>query len=39
MHKAWPHGFDCGYPNCELNGIPTWVGDHPSLFKGTKDPA
>ena len=21
MHQAWPHGFDCGYPNCELNGI------------------
>ena len=38
MHKAWPHGFDCGYPNCELNGIPTWVGDHPSLFKGSKNP-
>jgi polyisoprenyl-teichoic acid--peptidoglycan teichoic acid transferase len=39
MHKAWPHGFDCGYPNCELNGIPTWVGDHASLFKGVKNPA
>jgi polyisoprenyl-teichoic acid--peptidoglycan teichoic acid transferase len=38
MHKAWPHGFDCGYPNCELNGINTWVGDHLSLFKGSKDP-
>jgi LCP family protein required for cell wall assembly len=38
MHKAWPHGFNCGYPNCELNGIPTWVGDHTSLFKGVKDP-
>jgi LCP family protein required for cell wall assembly len=39
MHKAWPHGFNCGYPACELNGIPTWVGDHTSLFKGVKDPA
>jgi LCP family protein required for cell wall assembly len=38
MHKAWPHGFNCGYPNCELNGIPTWVGDHTSLFKGSKNP-
>ncbi|MGA8247732.1 MAG: LCP family protein [Nocardioides sp.] len=38
MHKAWPHGFDCGYPNCELNGINTWVGDHLSLFKGSKNP-
>ncbi len=38
MHKAWPHGFDCGYPNCELNGINTWVGDHLSLFKGVKNP-
>src|SRR6188472_3001252 len=39
MHKAWPHGFDCGYPDCELNGIPTWVGDHTSLFKGVENPA
>jgi polyisoprenyl-teichoic acid--peptidoglycan teichoic acid transferase len=39
MRKAWPHGFNCGYPNCELNGIPTWVGDHASLFKGVKNPA
>jgi LCP family protein required for cell wall assembly len=39
MHKAWPHGFDCGYPDCELNGIPTWVGDHTSLFKGAENPA
>jgi LCP family protein required for cell wall assembly len=38
MRKAWPHGFDCGYPNCELNGVNTWVGDHQSLFKGVKDP-
>ncbi len=38
MHKAWPHGFDCGYPNCELNGVNTWVGDHLNLFKGVKDP-
>jgi LCP family protein required for cell wall assembly len=39
MRKAWPHGFDCGYPACELNGIPTWVGDHTSLFKGLENPA
>jgi len=38
MHKAWPHGYDCGYPACELNGIPTWVGDHSALFKGVKNP-
>ena len=38
MHKAWPHGYDCGYPACELNGIPTWVGDHTALFKGVKNP-
>src|SRR6476646_1773480 len=38
MRKAWPHGFDCGYPNCELNGVNTWVGDHLSLFKGVKNP-
>ena len=38
MHKAWPHGFDCGYPNCELNGVNTWVGDHLALFKGVKNP-
>jgi LCP family protein required for cell wall assembly len=38
MHKAWPHGFDCGYPNCELNGVNTWVGDHLALFKGVEHP-
>ena len=38
MHKAWPHGFDCGYPSCELNGVNTWVGDHVGLFKGVKNP-
>jgi polyisoprenyl-teichoic acid--peptidoglycan teichoic acid transferase len=38
MRKAWPHGYDCGYPACELNGIPTWVGDHAALFKGVKNP-
>src|SRR3954463_5596778 len=38
MHQAWPHGFNCGYPNCELNGVNTWVGDHQKLFKGVKNP-
>jgi LCP family protein required for cell wall assembly len=38
MHKAWPHGFNCGYPNCELNGVNTWVGDHTALFKGVRNP-
>jgi polyisoprenyl-teichoic acid--peptidoglycan teichoic acid transferase len=38
MHKAWPHGFNCGYPDCELNGVNTWVGDHLGRFKGVKDP-
>ena len=38
MRKAWPHGYNCGYPACELNGIPTWVGDHTALFKGVENP-
>jgi LCP family protein required for cell wall assembly len=38
MRHAWPHGFDCGYPNCEINGVNTWVGDHLSLFKHVKNP-
>ncbi len=38
MRRAWPHGFDCGYPSCELNGVNTWVGDHLRLFKGVKNP-
>jgi polyisoprenyl-teichoic acid--peptidoglycan teichoic acid transferase len=38
MRHAWPHGFNCGYPNCEINGVNTWVGDHLSLFKGVKNP-
>jgi len=38
MHEAWPHGFNCGYPDCELNGVNTWVGDHQKLFKGVKNP-
>ena len=38
MAKHWPHGFDCGYPDCELNGVNTWVGDHLGYFKGVKDP-
>lgn len=38
MAKAWPKGFNCGYPDCELNGVNTWVGDHTSLFKHDKNP-
>jgi LCP family protein required for cell wall assembly len=38
MHEAWPHGFNCGYPDCELNGVSTWVGDHLRLFKGVENP-
>ncbi|HET9841488.1 MAG TPA: LCP family protein [Nocardioides sp.] len=38
MHKAWPHGFNCGYPDCELNGVNTWVGDHQTLFKRVENP-
>jgi LCP family protein required for cell wall assembly len=38
MHQAWPHGFNCGYPDCELNGVNTWVGDHLGRFKGVQDP-
>jgi LCP family protein required for cell wall assembly len=38
MRKAWPHGFNCGYPDCELNGVNTWVGDHLRLFQGVKRP-
>lgn len=38
MRHAWPHGFDCGYPDCELNGVNTWVGNHLNLFKGVEHP-
>jgi LCP family protein required for cell wall assembly len=38
MAKYWPHGFNCGYPQCELNGVNTWVGDNLEKFKGVKDP-
>jgi len=38
MDKLWPHGFNCGYPDCELNGVNTWVGDHLDRFKGVEDP-
>jgi LCP family protein required for cell wall assembly len=38
MAKYWPKGFNCGYPDCELNGVNTWVGDHLDKFKGVKDP-
>jgi LCP family protein required for cell wall assembly len=38
MRKAWPHGFNCGYPDCELNGVNTWVGDHQTLFKRVENP-
>lgn len=38
MDEAWPDGFNCGYPECELNSVNTWVGDHQDLFEGVKDP-
>lgn len=38
MDKAWPDGFNCGYPDCELNGVNTWVGDHQELFEGVENP-
>jgi len=38
MAKYWPKGFNCGYPDCELNGVNTWVGDNLEKFKGVKDP-
>jgi len=38
MDKAWPKGYNCGYPDCELNSVNTWVTDHKKLFKGVEDP-
>lgn len=35
MDEQFPKGFDCEH--CMLNGVNTWVGDHPELFKGKKD--
>ncbi|MCL2541775.1 MAG: LCP family protein [Nocardioidaceae bacterium] len=35
MAKQFPHGFDCGIPNCELNAVSTWAEDHPKLFGKT----
>jgi polyisoprenyl-teichoic acid--peptidoglycan teichoic acid transferase len=36
MDKQFPHGFDCD--GCYLNGVSTWAGDHPDLFKHSKTP-
>lgn len=38
MDQAWPDGYNCGYPDCELNGVNTWVADHRDLFDGVKEP-
>ncbi|UAL28642.1 LCP family protein [Nocardioides rotundus] len=38
MDKAWPQGYNCGYPDCELNSVNTWVGENRELFKGVEDP-
>lgn len=38
MAKAWPDGYDCGYPDCELNSVNTWVADHKALFRGVENP-
>ena len=34
MAEQFPKGFDCEH--CMLNGVNTWAGDHPELFKGDK---
>ena len=36
MAKQFPKGFDCD--GCYLNGVSTWAGDHPDLFKDAKQP-
>lgn len=38
MDEAWPEGYNCGYPDCELNSVSTWVGDHQDLFDGVENP-
>ena len=37
MAEQFPHGYNCG-PDCELNSLVTWAGDHASLFKGYAQP-
>lgn len=39
MDRAWPDGYNCGYPDCELNSVNTWVADNQEVFKGVKDPS
>lgn len=36
MAKQFPRGFNCD--GCYLNGVSTWVGDHPELFPHAKNP-
>lgn len=38
MAEAWPDGYNCGYPDCELNSVNTWVADNQELFKGVENP-
>lgn len=36
MARQFPDGFDC--PDCYLNGVSTWVGDHRELFPKSENP-
>ncbi|KQV64916.1 transcriptional regulator [Nocardioides sp. Root122] len=36
MHEQFPQGFDA--EGMYLNGLATWALDHPTLFKGSKNP-
>ncbi|MEZ5091560.1 LCP family protein [Nocardioides sp.] len=40
MDKQFPHGFSGSAcePYCYLNSVSTWAGDHPQLFKKSKNP-
>ncbi len=36
MAREFPQGFDCD--ECYLNGVSTWAGDNPELFKDSDNP-
>ena len=36
MDEQFPDGFDC--EGCYLNGVSTWAGDNPELFKDSENP-
>lgn len=37
MAEHFPQGYNCG-PECELNSLATWAGDHREVFKGVSNP-